>query len=155
LSHHTVELDSEHVTKMLIKFSIPAILALLIQSLYNLVDTIYVGHGVGSVGIAALTIFFPLQIIMVGIANLISVGGGALLSIALGKRDYEYSNKIAGNVILTILISGVVLSTVCLVFMKPILTVFGSTEAIYPYVRDYAVVAFSCNIFSLLQFIKS
>ena len=150
MSFNTVELDSEHVSRMLIKFSVPAILALMIQSLYNLIDTIYVGHGVGSVGIAALTIFFPLQILVVSIANLISIGGGALLSISLGKRNLKYANKIAGNVLLTIICSGVILTVVCLIYIKPILTVFGSTEAMYPYVRDYAVVAFSGITFTLL-----
>ena len=148
--HNTIELDSEHVSKVLIKFSIPAILALMIQSLYNLIDTIYVGHGVGSAGMAALTIYFPLQIIMVSVANLVSVGGGALLSIYLGKRNYEYANKIAGNVILITLLIGIFLTVFCLIFIKPILTVFGSTDHLYPYLKDYAFVAFSCVTFSLL-----
>ena len=150
MKHNTVELDSNHVNRLLIKFSIPAILALMIQSLYNLVDTIYVGHGVGSLGIAALTLFFPVQMIIVSIANLIAIGGGALVSIALGKNDNEKANKISGNVILSVIVVGIVLSIICLLFIEPILGFFGTTEETYAYVKDYAEIVFIGMPISLL-----
>ena len=144
------ELDSDNITKVLIKFSIPAIFALLIQSLYNLVDTIYVGHGVGSIGITALTIFYPMQILLVGIANLVAIGGGALISISLGKNKNEYANKIACNVILSLLLVGLILTVISFIYIKPILFFIGCTEISYPYVRDYAEVVFAGLTVSLL-----
>ncbi len=150
MSFNTAELDNDNVGRMLVKFSIPAIMSLVIQALYNLVDTIYIGHGVGSIGIAALTIYFPIQLIMVSISDLISLGGATLLSISFGKKKLKYANKIVGNVVLTIVFSGIILTVVCLIYIEPILKVFGSTELMYPYVKDYAVVAFSGITFTLL-----
>ena len=144
------DLNSDNITKVLIKFSIPAIFALLIQSLYNLIDTIYVGHGVGSIGITALTIFYPMQILLVGIANLVAIGGGALISISLGKNKHEYANRIACNIILSLLVLGIIFTVMFLIYMKPILYFMGCTEISYPYVKDYGVIVFAGLSVSLL-----
>ena len=150
MSNTTIELDNNQVTKTLVKFSIPAIFALLIQSLYNLVDAIYVGHAIGSIGITALTIFYPVQILMISIANFIAIGGGALVSIALGKKEYKYANNVACNVITALILLGISLSILCLIFMKHILYFIGCSELSYPYVYNYAVIVFSGITVSLL-----
>ncbi len=144
------DLARDDITKVLVKFSIPAILALLIQSLYNLIDTIYVGHGIGSIGITALTIFYPVQILLISVANLFAIGGGALISISFGRNKYEHANKIACNVILILIICGIILTVLSLLFLHNILYFIGCTEISYPYVKDYAVVVFSGTTITLM-----
>jgi len=144
------ELNSNNIKGLVLKYSIPAIFALLIQSLYNIIDTIYVGHGIGGLGIAAMTIVYPIQLIMLAVTNLIAIGGGALISISLGKKEFENANKLAGNVIITLLVIGILMTVLCLMYLEPILIVFGAGPTIYPLAREYMVIAFAATIVTLL-----
>ncbi len=152
MSPQIEELSGNNIKTLVLKFSIPAILSLLIQSFYNIIDTVYVGHGIGSLGIAAMTIVYPIQLLMLAIAILIAVGGGALISISLGKRDFEQANKIAGNVIITIFTIGLFLTVFSLIYIEPIIIFFGASPRMFPLVKNYMIVAFSCmNVTLLLQ----
>src|SRR5690554_6420904 len=91
------QLGKENIGRLLLKFSIPAITGMLVMSLYNVVDRIFIGHGVGSLGIAGITIGFPVMIIMMAFAMLIGVGAASLISIRLGERRKEDAELIMGN----------------------------------------------------------
>jgi len=150
LSTKVKELSSNNIKTLVLKYSFPAIMALLIQSLYNIIDTIYVGHAIGGLGIAAMTIVYPIQLLMLAIANLIAIGGGALISISLGQQDLERANKIAGNVITTVVAVSIILTIFSLIYIEPILIVFGASPKIYPLAKQYVVVAFFCMIITML-----
>jgi len=150
LSKKAEGLASNNIKRLVIKFSIPAILALLIQSFYNIIDTVYVGHAIGSLGIAAMTIVYPIQLLMLAIANLAAIGGGALISISLGKKDYNHANKIAGNVLISVVVAGIILTILSLIYIDPIITFFGASPRVFPFVKNYMSVAFSCTIITLL-----
>ena len=146
------DLSSNNIKSLVLRYSFPAILALLIQSLYNIIDTIYVGHGIGGLGIAAMTIVYPIQLIMLALTNLFAIGGGALISIQMGEENLEKANKIAGNVVLSLFITGSIMTVFCLIYLKPILFAFGASHEVYPLTRDYMVIAFACtNITFLAQ----
>ena len=134
----------------MLKFSIPAILALLIQTFYNIIDTVYIGHGIGELGIAAMTIVYPIQLMTLAVTSLLSIGGGALVSISLGKEDIENANKIAGNVIISIVVIGLISTILCLFYIDSIILFLGASSSVFPLVKSYLIVEFSCIIVTML-----
>jgi Na+-driven multidrug efflux pump len=121
------------VGELLGKFSMPAITGMLVHALYNVVDRIFVGQGVGSLAIAGITVGFPLMIIMMAVAALISLGATSRISLRLGEGRLREAEQIAGNALTLLVLTGGVLAAVCLVWLKPILTVFGASAGVMPY----------------------
>lgn len=120
-------LTNAPIKKLLIKFSIPCVLAMLVSALYNIVDQIFIGNsGAGTAGIMATTLIFPFTVVALAIAQLIGDGCASLFSISLGAKDKKTSNKSVGNAIITILILSIILVIVGFVFMKPILSLLGA-----------------------------
>lgn len=105
---------------------------MLVMSLYNVVDAIFIGQGVGTVGIAAVAIAFPIQMIVGAIGQMIGIGGASLLSRSLGARDYQTANKIPGNVIATAAALSLTITVFGFIFMDNLLILFGATETILP-----------------------
>jgi putative MATE family efflux protein len=130
-------LETENITKLLLKFSLPATIGVLMQTLYNLIDTIFIGHAVGALGIAALSIVFPVQIIFVGIAQINGIGCASLVSIALGEKNKNRAEFILGNAWSLSLISGIVMTIILSVFSDYILRLLGVTATILPYAKVY------------------
>lgn len=119
-------LTTTPVKKLLLKFSIPCILAMLVSALYNIVDQIFIGNSVaGTAGIMATTLVFPFTVVALAIAQLIGDGCAALFSISLGSKDEKTSNKCVGNAIITIILLSIILVIIGFVCMKPILSVLG------------------------------
>lgn len=131
------ELGSQPIGKLLMKYSIPCVISLLINSLYNVVDQIYIGRGVGYLGNGATNVVFPLTITAAALAMMIGDGGAAWLSLKLGEGSKEQANKGVGNAIILSVIVAVVLLVICLIFLNPLLDLFGCTDIIYPYAFDY------------------
>ncbi len=134
--------EKNSVKRLLIKFSIPAILTMLLQAIYNLIDSIYISHAIGNDGLAAMGIVFPIIMLIMALTNLISIGGGSLISIAFGKNDHFQVNKIIFNIYFYEFVLSLSIMIFCLIFIKPILFFFGSSEAIYTYVYQYMLVIF-------------
>lgn len=132
-----LEMRDEKISKLLWKFSLPAIIGMLVNALYNIVDRIFVGQGVGSVGIAATTVAFPIMIILMATSMLIAIGATALISIRLGQQKKEEAERIAGNATTLLILLPLLLSVVYLTFSDPILKLFGASEAVLPYARDF------------------
>lgn len=113
------ELGTERIGKLLMQYAIPAIIAMTASSLYNMVDSIFIGHGVGPLAISGLAITFPLMNLAAAFGSLVGVGASTLISVKLGQKDYTTAQKILGNVVSLNLIIGVLFTIVCLLFWTP------------------------------------
>ena len=148
----TLELGTEPVGKLLLQYALPAIVAMVASSLYNMVDSIFIGQGVGPMAISGLAITFPFMNLSGAIGAAIGVGASTLLSVRLGQRDYETAQKILGNSVVLKIITGILFGALCLLFLDPILRFFGATENTLPYAREYMVVILLGNVFTHLYF---
>ena len=127
------ELGTERIGKLLMQYAIPAIIAMTASSLYNMVDSIFIGHGVGPLAISGLAITFPLMNLAAAFGSLVGIGASTLISVKLGQKDYTTAQQILGNVVSLNLIIGVLFTIVCLLFLDPILYFFGASEATLPF----------------------
>ncbi|MGL5616228.1 MAG: MATE family efflux transporter [Sarcina sp.] len=131
-------LEKEKISKAILILGVPSILTSMTNVLYNIIDTIFIGRYVGTIGITALAIYLPIQMFISALALLFSSGTGSLISRTLGAKDYEKANKIASNLIATILLMAVILSSIGLIFTKDIVCIFGAKGSVIPYAIDYA-----------------
>lgn len=139
-------LGTEKISTLLWRYALPSVIAMTAASLYNIVDTIFVGHGVGPMGNAALTIALPLMNIAAAFGAMVGAGASSLLSIKLGQGDKDSARHILGNVVMLNLIFGLILGVISLVFLDQILMFFGASEASLPYARDYMLPLIYGNI---------
>lgn len=133
----STEMQDERIGRLLWKFSLPAIVGMLVNALYNIIDRIFVGRGVGAIAIAATTVAFPIMIIMMGVSILIGVGATALISIRLGEQKKEEAERVAGNGAAMLIILPLVVTIIYLLFSEPILRAFGASPEVLPYARDF------------------
>jgi putative MATE family efflux protein len=139
-------LGTENIGKLLAQYALPAIMAMLATSLYNVTDSIFIGHGVGVAALSGLSITFPIMNLGVAFGQLIGVGAGAMLSIRLGQKDYEAANYILGNVIVLNTIIGILFSVVLLLFLDPILLFFGASRQTLPHAHDFMTIILIGNV---------
>lgn len=130
-------LADPNVKGLLLRLSVPAVTGMFVIALYNLVDTIFVGRGVGTMAIAGLSIVFPLQMIVMSVGLLFGIGGASVISRSLGAGDTARAGKAYGNIALAATLSGLILSVAGLVFNRQILDLFGASPASLPYASDY------------------
>lgn len=141
-------LADKNISKLLLKLTLPATIGMLVMALYNIVDTMFIGHGVGPNGIAGLSIVFPIQLIVMGFGMLFGMGGGSIISRALGAEDFEKANQTFGNQIFSVILFTILVMLPGLLFPKEILTLFGATEAILPYsLSYYRIIVFGAGLF--------
>ena len=122
---------TEPIGRLIAKFAIPCVISLLVNSLYNIVDQIFIGWGVGYLGNGATNVVFPITI--VALSLMIGDGGAAYLSLKLGEGDLENARKGVGNAIVLVTAVSIILAAVFLVFINPILNLFGATDVLRPY----------------------
>lgn len=145
------DLGNKRIGPLLAKLAIPTTIGMIANSLYNVVDTIFIGRGVGTLAIAGVGIVFPIQMIIMAIAQLFGMGAASMLSINLGRKDYERSANIAGNSFIASFLFGTFAAIIVFIFLNPILRMFGATENILPFARDYlSVVTFGFVYFPFL-----
>lgn len=132
-------LGSESIGKLLVKYSVPAVIASLVTSLYNIIDSIFIGHipNSGALALTGLAITFPMMNLVIAFATLIAVGGATISSIFLGQRDSGKATNVLHNVMLLALVHAVVFGGLSLIFLDDILVVFGATPETLPYARDF------------------
>lgn len=131
------ELGDGKINSLLWKFSWPAVIAMLINSLYNIIDRIFVGHGVGSIAIAATTVAFPIMLILMAVSVLIGVGATSLISIRLGEKKPKEAEKIVGNATLLLILLPICISIIYFLFSDPILIFFGASAEVLPYAKEF------------------
>lgn len=136
------KLGSKKISRLLFSLSLPSMVAMFANAIYNIIDTIFVGRGVGSIGIAAVAIVLPIMAIISSFAHMIGIGTSTLISRKLGKGDVQEVNAIAGNGFLLIILVGVFFSSIGILFTDPIMQAFGATKNILPYAHDYGQIIF-------------
>ena len=140
------ELGTERIRKLLMQYAVPAIIAMTASSLYNMVDSIFIGHGVGPLAISGLALTFPLMNLAAAFGSLVGVGAATLVSMRLGQRDYQTAQNILGNVVVLNLIIGLAFGFTTLLLLDPILYFFGASEATIGYARDYMSIILMGNV---------
>ncbi|MCM1132645.1 MAG: MATE family efflux transporter [Ruminococcus flavefaciens] len=129
------------VPKLMVKFAVPSIIGMLVSALYNIVDQLFIGKGVGVVGNSATNIAFPFSTMCIAVALLLGIGGASCFNLAMGRGDSKRAGYFAGNAVTMLILSGVVISAVTFAFLTPLLRLFGSTDSILPYAQDYVFVS--------------
>ncbi len=145
-------LSTEPIGKLLRQYAVPAIVAMTASSLYNMVDSIFIGQGVGPLAISGLAVTFPLMNISTAFGAFVGVGCATLLSVKLGQKDYNTAFKVLGNCLTMNLIVGVILMIVALIYLDPILYFFGASDATIAYSRDYMEIILVGNVITHLYF---
>ena len=130
-------LATDNVGKLIFKFATPSIISFLVSALYNIVDQIFIGQGVGMLGNAATNIAFPLNTICTALALLLGIGGASNFNLRMGQKKEEEAAYIVGNSVISMVISGVTLSLLVIIFLNPLLHLFGATKDIMPYALTY------------------
>lgn len=146
------ELGTEKIGKLLKQYALPAIIAQTAASLYNMVDSIFIGQGVGPLAISGLAITFPLMNLSTAFGTLVGVGASTMLSVLLGQKNYKAANKVLGNVVTLNTIMGVVFMAAALLFLDPILYFFGASENTLPYAKEYITIILIGNVITHLYF---
>lgn len=130
-------LGTESISKLLVQYSVPAIIASVATSLYNIVDSMFIGHGVGPMAISGLAITFPLMNLVIAFCTLIAVGGATISSIFLGQKNLTRATDTVNNVMLLCLIHSVIFGGLTLLFLDDILRFFGATPETMPYAHEF------------------
>lgn len=138
---NTKELGNKSISKLLMSYAIPAIIAMTASSLYNMVDRIFIGHigsnGEGALALSGLAVTFPIMNLSAAFGAMIGVGGSTLMSVKLGQKDYDTAKNILGNIVSLNLILGFALGLISIMFINPILFFFGASENTIEYAREY------------------
>ncbi len=148
----TAELGTAPVHKLLWKYALPAIIAMTATSLYNIVDSIYIGHGCGALALGALTVAKPFMDICAAFGSLVGVGASSLLAIYLGEKDYDRANRVLGNVIVMNIILSSLVMVLGLIWLDPILFAFGASEDTLLYAHEYMEIILYGNILTHIYF---
>jgi len=140
------------ISRLLLEFSAPAIVGMLAQALYNVVDRVFVGQAVGSEGIAGTAVSFPFMLVLLAFGMLVGFGGAALVSIRLGEQKRDEAEKVLGNATVLLVAASVLLTIIGLTFLNPLLKVFGASEQVLPYARDYLRIVVFGSVFQVVGF---
>jgi putative MATE family efflux protein len=143
-------LGRERIGKLLMQYALPAVVAQIASSLYNVVDRIFIGQGVGSLAISGLALTFPFMNLAAAFGALVGVGASTLISIKLGEKDYRTARLVLGNVIILNIILGIGFTIVCLPFLEPLLYALGGSAETVPYAKDYMYIILLGNVFTHL-----
>ena len=139
-------LGTEKISKLLMQYAIPAIIAMTASSLYNMVDSIFIGHGVGTMAISGLALTFPLMNLAAAFGSLVGVGAATLVSVKLGQKDYDTAQRVLGNVLILNIILGISFSVVTLIYLDPILYFFGGSDETVKYAREFMQIILLGNV---------
>ena len=147
-----LELGTEKIGRLLKQYALPAIIAQTASSLYNMVDSIFIGQGVGPLAISGLAVTFPLMNLSVAFGTLVGAGAATMLSVLLGQKNYKAANKVLGNVVTLNIIIGLLFMGLTLMFIDPILYFFGASENTLPYAKEYITIILIGNVITHLYF---
>ena len=146
------ELGSQPIRSLLMKYALPGIIAMTASSLYNMVDSIFIGHGVGAMALSGLTVAKPFMDICAAFGTLVGVGASSLVAIKLGEKDYRSANDVLANVILLNVLLGALVMAVGLYWLDPILYAFGASDVTITYAREYMEIILWGNILTHIYY---
>ena len=144
--------ETKKVNRLVWDYALPAIVGMVVNSLYNIVDRIFLGHGVGTLAMSGLVIAFPVMILTSSLGLLVGSGASSRISLALGQKNKERAELILGNALLLLIVFNIIITAVFLIFLEPILTAFGANELTLPYAREYLQIIIPGNIFVSMCF---
>ncbi len=130
-------LGSEKVSKLMLRFAVPSIIAMLVGALYNIIDQLFIGQSVGMLGNAATNIAFPLSTSCIALALLFGIGGASCFNLSMGKGEKEKSAYYIGNSVIMLSLSGIILAVITIIFLTPLLKSFGAPDDVLPYAQEY------------------
>lgn len=130
-------LGTRPIGRLLVQYSVPAVIASVVTSLYNIIDSIFIGRGVGAMAIAGLAITFPLMNLVIAFCMLIAVGGATITSIFMGQKNIARASEVINNVLTLCLVHSLIFGGLTLIFLDPILLFFGATAETLPYAREF------------------
>lgn len=145
-------LGQEEILPLLLHFSIPAIIGMLVQALYNVVDRIFVGNGVGPLGLAGLTVAFPVMLVQMAFSMLIGLGATALISIRLGEQRHAEAERIMSNAVGMLVLISLIITVLGVSFLDRLLRLMGASDAVLPYARDYLGFILIGTVFQSISF---
>ncbi len=148
----TRQLGQDSIGKLLLKFSIPATIGTFVNSLYNVVDRIFIGQGVGPDGLAAAMVAFPIMMMVMAVGMLIGFGSNALISIKLGEKDKKGAERILGQAFFLFIAFAIVFTVVGLLLLTPLLKLFGASHQVLPFARDYTAIILLGVLFHVISF---
>ena len=146
------ELGTQSIRSLLMKYALPGIIAMTASSLYNMVDSIFIGHGVGAMALSGLTVAKPFMDICAAFGTLVGVGASSLVAIKLGEKDYRSANDVLANVILLNVLLGALVMAVGLYWLDPILYAFGASDVTITYAREYMEIILWGNILTHIYY---
>ena len=144
-------LETEKISKLIVTFAIPSIISMVVNALYNIVDQIFIGQGVGYLGNGATNVIMPLTVIVIALSLLVGDGAAAYLSLKLGEGNGNAAAKGIGNALSATVLIGIILCIVFNIFLKPLCILFGATEEILPYAMDYGRIISFGVLFSAID----
>ena len=130
-------LGTEPIGKLMVRFAVPSIIALVINSLYNMVDQIFIGNGVGYLGNAATNVILPLMMAVLAVGLMIGDGCAAFMGLNFGKGEHEKATKGVGNAVVLTILFGICFMVICELLLEPLCWMFGATEQSISYCMDY------------------
>ena len=143
-------LGTEPVGKLIVRYAVPSIISTVVNSLYNMVDQVFIGQGVGYLGNAATNVVFPLMTIVMALAQMLGDGAAAYMSLNLGKKKEEAAARGAANAMAASVFIGIILAVLFEIFMEPLCKLFGATENSLPYAMEYGRIVSLGYIFSCI-----
>jgi putative MATE family efflux protein len=143
-------LGTEKITKLLFNYSVPAIVATAASSVYNIIDRIFIGHGVGPLAIAGLALTLPLMNLVASFGALVGIGSSTMVSIRLGQRDRQKAIRTLGTAVMMNVVLGLVVAILALIFLDPILYVLGASQLTLPYAKEFMQIILIGNVFTHL-----
>lgn len=149
---NAARLGTESISKLIKIFSIPGIIGLVVVSLYNIIDRIFIGQGVGAMAISGLALTLPISNMVAAIGTLVGVGASARISIALGRNNYERARDIVAHVPMLNILFSLIFATISLLFLEELLMLFGGSENTIPYARDYLKIVIPASVFTNICF---
>ena len=142
-----LDLAQKKISSIIWEYSLPAIVGMLVNTLYNIVDRIFIGQGVGAMAISGLAITFPVTILTSSLGMLVGVGAASRISISLGEKKKDTAERILGNSFLLIILFNAIVMTLFYIYLDQILIAFGATEQTLPYAREYLQIVLVGNVF--------
>lgn len=152
MNEKTKELAELNIARLMLKFFIPAFIGVFVNALYNIVDRIFIGQGVGSMALSGISVIFPVMLIVMGFGMLIGIGAGVLVSINMGKRDMDKAEKVLGSGFLLMLLVSVVITIIGYSVKGPMLRSFGATAETIQYANDYLDIILAGVVFQVVGF---
>jgi putative MATE family efflux protein len=152
IMNRSQSLGEEKISTLLWRFSLPAITGMVVNAFYNVIDSIFVGRGVGEIGLTAVTIAFPVMIVLMGLGMLVGVGAAAVVSLRIGEKKQQEAEKILGNAFTLSMLLAIGFSACILLFLDPILKILGAEPNVLPYARDFTRIIVLGSVFMYVGF---